>query len=119
MKTAQHILIGIKGSVVALNRATGEQIWATHLKGSDFVNVVVRDGVVLASCRGEIFCLDPLTGAGLWHNPLKGFGIGLATIALDSTWSGDNSPVLAEKLRRDEEQAAAAGAVAATTAASA
>jgi len=102
MKTAHLVFIGIKGSVIALNRATGQQVWATHLKGSDFVNVVLLDGAVLASCYGEIFCLDPLTGRTLWHNPLKGFGVGLATIATD------NATVLAAKRRYDEQAAAAA-----------
>jgi len=55
------VFVGIKGSVVALNRATGQQVWATRLKGSEFVNVVPQDGAVLASCHGEIFCLDPLS----------------------------------------------------------
>ena len=119
MKTAQLVFIGIKGSVVALNRATGQQVWATHLKGSDFVNVILQDGAVLASCYGEIFCLDPLTGAGVWHNPLKGFGRGLATIATQHNPGDGNAPVLAEKRRRDEEAAAssAASSAAAVTAA--
>lgn len=117
MKTAPFVFIGIKGSVVALNRATGQQVWATHLKGSDFVNVVLQDGAVLASCYGEIFCLDPLTGIGMWHNPLKGFGTGLATIATDCNPESGNALVLAEKRRRDQ-QAAASGAVVAATAAS-
>ena len=102
MKTAHLVFIGIKGSVIALNRATGQQVWATHLKGSDFVNVVLLDGAVLASCYGEIFCLDPLTGKMLWHNPLKGFGTGLATFATD------NATVLAAKHRYDQQAAAAA-----------
>jgi outer membrane protein assembly factor BamB len=117
MKTAQLVFIGIKGSVVALNRATGQQVWATHLKGGEFVNVVLQDGAVLASCYGEIFCLDPLTGTGIWHNRLKGFGTGLATIAAESGVGTANASVLAEKRRRDEE-AAAAAAVAGTAAAS-
>ena len=110
MKTSDLVFIGIKGSVVALNRATGQQVWATHLKGSDFVNVVVQGGAVLASCYGEIFCLDPLTGDALWHNPLKGFGTGLATIATEHDPGTGNAPVLAEKHRRD----AAAASVAAS-----
>ena len=114
MKAAQLIFIGIKGSVVALNRATGQQVWATHLKGSDFVNVVVQDGAVLASCHGEVFSLDPLTGIGMWHNPLKGFGTGLATIATPQTAQGGTAPLLAEKRRRDEEAASSAAVVAAT-----
>ncbi|HEY5909695.1 MAG TPA: PQQ-binding-like beta-propeller repeat protein [Verrucomicrobiae bacterium] len=112
MKTPDLVFIGIKGSVIAVNRATGQQVWATHLKGSDFVNVVVQDGAVLASCCGEIFSLDKLTGNARWHNPLKGFGRGLATIAAEEASGSCNTAVLAEK-RRQDEQAAAAGAVAA------
>jgi outer membrane protein assembly factor BamB len=112
MKTSDLIFIGIKGSVVALNRGTGEQVWATHLKGADFVNVLQEGGVVLASCSGEVFCLDPFTGDALWHNPLKGFGRGLATIATEHNPGTGNAPVLAEKRRRDEESAASAAVVA-------
>jgi outer membrane protein assembly factor BamB len=114
MKTSDLVFIGIKGSVVALNRATGEQVWATHLKGSDFVNVVVQDGTVLASCYGEIFCVDPLTGDALWHNPLKGFGTGLATIATERDPGNGNPLVLAEKHRRDAAASAAAASAVAT-----
>ena len=110
MKTSDLVFIGIKGSVLALDRATGQQVWATHLKGSDFVNVVIRDGAVLASCYGEIFCLDPLTGDALWHNPLKGFGLGLATIATEDNPRTGNAPALAEKQRRDAAASAAAAA---------
>ncbi|HEY5914461.1 MAG TPA: PQQ-binding-like beta-propeller repeat protein [Verrucomicrobiae bacterium] len=113
MKTSDLVFIGIKGSVVALNRATGEQLWATHLKGSDFVDVVVQEETVLASCYGEIFCLDLLTGSARWHNPLKGFGRGLATIASGHPLGESNAPVLAEKRRRGEQAAAPAAAVAA------
>ena len=117
MKTAQLVFIGIKGSIVALNRATGEQVWATRLKGSDFVNVVLQDGAVLATTSGEVFCLHPLTGILMWHNPLKGFGTGLATIAPDQALGGSDITPMAEKHRRDEE-AASAGTIAAATAAS-
>ena len=112
MKTTDLVFIGIKGSVVALDRATGQQVWATHLKGADFVNVLQEGGVVLASCCGEVFCLDPFTGNALWHNPLKGFGRGLATIAAEHNPGIGNASALAEKRRRDEESAASAAAVA-------
>src|SRR6516162_2814831 len=100
MKASELVFVGIKGSVIALNRTTGQQVWATHLKGSDFVNVVLQDGAILTSTCGEIFCLDPLTGNGLWHNPLKGFGTGLATIALAEGTGNMSAVLLAEKRRR-------------------
>ncbi len=112
MKTSDFIYVGIKGSVVALDRTTGRQVWATHLKGSYFVNVVLQNGALLAACCGEIFCLDPSTGAGLWHNPLKGFGTDLATIATGAR-HGDVG-VLAEQ-QRQEQQAAASSAVVTST----
>jgi outer membrane protein assembly factor BamB len=108
MKTSDLVFVGIKGSVLALNRATGQQQWATHLKGWSFVNVVLQNDVVLASCQGEVFCLDPFNGNALWHNPLKGFGTGLATIATDSNQASASAAVLSEKRRRDEAAASAA-----------
>ncbi|MFO1502021.1 MAG: PQQ-binding-like beta-propeller repeat protein [Verrucomicrobiota bacterium] len=108
MKTSDLVYIGIKGSVIALNRASGEQIWATHLKGSDFVNVLVEDNKLFATCSGEAFCLDPATGEGLWHNRLKGLGTGLATIATEDTLRHSLTTVLSEKRRRDEQAAASA-----------
>jgi outer membrane protein assembly factor BamB len=108
MTTAQFVYVGIKGSVVALNRATGQQVWVTRLKGSDFVNVLVQNGVVLASCSGEIFSLDALTGIQMWTNPLRGFGLGLATLAVEAMPGDANPPALAEKRRRDQAAAASA-----------
>jgi outer membrane protein assembly factor BamB len=108
MKTSDLIFIGIKGSVVALYRDTGQQAWATHLKGMDFVNVALEHDKVLATACGELFCLDAAQGNALWHNPLKGFGRGLATIATEDNPGTSNVAVLSEKHRRDEAAAAAA-----------
>jgi outer membrane protein assembly factor BamB len=110
MKTSDLVFIGIKGSVVALNRATGGQEWATSLKSADFVNVGLQDGAVLAACHGEIYCLDPFTGEMRWHNPLRGLGWGLATIATEHNSGIGNAPALAEKRRRDEQASASASA---------
>jgi hypothetical protein len=111
MKNSDLVFIGIKGTVIALNAANGQQAWATHLKGANFVNVVVQNEVILASCEGEIFCLDPLTGNVLWHNPLTGFGLGLATIATEPDSGNVKLAALAEKRRRDEQAAASAAVI--------
>ena len=105
MKTSELVFVGIGRSVVALNRATGEQVWATRLKGYDFVNVLLDGGRIFATCCGEIFCLDPLTGDVLWHNRLKGFGTGLATIATEAGGGSGLAVALAEKQRRDQAAA--------------
>ena len=107
MKTSDLVFVGIGRSVVALNQTTGELVWASKLKGYDFVNVVLDGERLLATSCGEIFCLDPLTGELLWHNPLKGFGIGLATIATVQGAGSGAMTVMAEKQRRGQAAATA------------
>jgi outer membrane protein assembly factor BamB len=102
------ILIGIQGTVVALDRATGTELWKTALKGSQFVNVTLQDGTILAATKGEVFALDPATGKILWNNRLKGLGTGLVTIA-----GAAQVPAIARRKQQDDEAAAAAGAAAA------
>jgi outer membrane protein assembly factor BamB len=106
MATSNLIFIGIKGSVVAIDRATGTQVWSTHLKGTDFVNVVFCNDELYAAARGEIFCVDQGTGSIRWRNPLKGFGFGLMTIAAPGAQESQTTVV--QKRRREQEQAAAA-----------
>ncbi len=101
----QPLILGIKGTVLALDRATGQELWRTPLRGMSFVNVILEGEQVLATTRGEIYCLDK-AGTVLWHNPLKGLGQGLVTIG---TETGSTQVVAcAEKLH---QQAAAAAAV--------
>src|SRR5437867_3745212 len=97
MKTSKLVFVGIKGSVIALNRASGEQIWAQRLGSTSFVNVVMEDEGIFATTNGEIYCLDPVTGDVRWHNKLKGYGTGLVTIATSQSVGSRSMPVMAEK----------------------
>lgn len=99
------IYLGIKGAVIALNRATGEEIWREELKGSDFVNVILDGNQLYATTQGEIFCLDISTGELLWQNNLPGMGWGLISIA---TPSGSQVLSAQEKHMRDATAASAA-----------
>ncbi len=101
----QPLFIGIKGSVLALDRATGQELWRTPLKGGDFVNVTLEGEQILATTRGEIYCLSK-AGTILWNNPLKGLGHGLVTVATEAGLT--QAVVCAEKLQQDAQIAAAA-----------
>ena len=96
------VFVGIKGTALALDRATGREIWRTELKGSDFVNMVLDGNELFATTRGEVFCLDPATGRIRWNNPLKGLGWGLITIA-----TPEASAVAAMAQYRRQQEAAA------------
>jgi outer membrane protein assembly factor BamB len=106
------VYVGIKRHVVALDRRTGDEVWRTELGGSSTFVCVFRDGDLLfATCSGEIFCLDPKTGTLLWHNRLKGLGMGFTSMAGDNTSTSSSvvSTVAAETQRRQAAAAAAAG----------
>jgi outer membrane protein assembly factor BamB len=105
------VYIGVRNHVIAFDRKNGGEAWRTELAvkyqtSASFVNVVRDSDGLFATCAGELFCLDPATGAVLWHEPLKGLGTGLVTIATDL---GGASPVsVLEESARQTRAAAAA-----------
>ena len=113
MKGAKTIYVGIKGTVLALDRASGMQLWQTRLKGSDFVNVVWDGDRLYAATSGEIFCVDPSNGGVLWHNPLKGYGWGIVSIAGPGI-SPSDVPSTEEKRRRDSRASNSSSSAAAS-----
>jgi len=74
------VYIGIRGDVLALDPATGTEIWRTSVKGASFVNVALVDDKLYAATGGEMFALDTATGQILWNNKLKGLGMGLVGV---------------------------------------
>ena len=99
------VYLGVKGSALALNRASGEILWKTRLAGGDFVSLMLDGDAVLAATRGEIFCLDAASGSILWRNGLPGMGFGLISIA---TENGSTSAMLPQSKRKRDADAAAA-----------
>ena len=105
MSQGSIIFVGIQGTVLALDRATGQEVWRSKLKSADFTNIVLQDGALYAATDGELFCLDPASGQVRWHNQLKGLGRGLITIG---TYAGQQTLAMSEKQRQDAAAAAAA-----------
>jgi outer membrane protein assembly factor BamB len=106
------IFLGVHGEVVALDRATGQELWSTKLAGNDFVNLLVDQDRIIATSKGEVFCLDAATGQILWKNNLPGMGCGLITIA---TASGSTPIGPSSQKRRQDEAAAGAAVIAASS----
>ena len=105
------IFVGIKHSVVALDEGSGSPVWRTELHSGEFVSVLWDGEALIAANAGEVWRLDPNTGAVLWHNQLKGMGRGLASLASsrqpDATAATD---LLAGKRRRVAQSAGGEGA---------
>ena len=107
-----NMYIGIKSSVIALNRKTGAQVWATELPArykSVFVNVFRDAEGLFAACAGELFALNSTDGRILWHEPLKGFGTGFVTMASD-LGSSTSAAAIAAAVQAEAAAAAAAAA---------
>ena len=97
------VVVGIHGTVVAVDRDTGRTLWSTGLKGTEFVNVALERGDVFAASRGRLYRLDATTGDILWCNALPGLGYGIVSIA-----GASQSAAAEDKRRRDAAAAAAA-----------
>lgn len=76
-RLADRLFIGIGGHIVAVDAASGTELWRTHLKGSDVVTVSIAGNRVFGGTKGELFCVDTATGEILWNNKLKGLGTGI------------------------------------------
>jgi outer membrane protein assembly factor BamB len=100
----QLLVIGIGGHAVAIDQASGSELWRTKLKGGDFVTVSISGGRVLAGAGGNLFCLDATTGSILWQNPLKRLGLGVITFSTSS----DAAAIAAAIAARRRAAAAAA-----------
>jgi outer membrane protein assembly factor BamB len=104
----EHLYVGIKGGVLALRKHDGKVTWFTKLRrGSSFVPIIQEGDRLYAASGGEVTCLDATSGAVLWHNTLKGYGTGYASLA------GAGFPTGAAALEQAARAAAAAGATAA------
>lgn len=76
------VFVGFNSRVVALDRYRGEIRWqwkAPH--GGGLPTILVDGDRLIVSCMGYTWCLDPVTGAMVWHQPLKGLGMGIACLA--------------------------------------
>jgi hypothetical protein len=101
------LVLGLKGSVLAYRRDNGQLLWNTHLKSNGFVSIVTDLTRVYAHTHGELFCLNLLTGDGVWNDPLKGWGFDLAAMALPGTPPPAAEPAF-QKIRQDQAAAQSA-----------
>lgn len=112
MPSKQRVVyLGVGGHVVALDFASGGELWRRKIKSSGgFVSICEFEERLLATASGEIWCLERSTGEILWHNRLKGLGQGFVTVA-----GAEATPALASAIAAAQAQAAAAAAVIAAT----
>src|SRR5262249_20447570 len=79
----QLVFVGFNNRVVALHQNTGELVWDwSPAKGTGYVSLMLCDERrLIVSVNGYTYCLDPVTGNQLWFNALKGYGVGVVSLA--------------------------------------
>jgi len=87
-KLKDRLFVGVGSHLVAIDPATGTEIWRTKLKTASFVTVALAGNHLLGGAGGEVFCLDPSTGKIIWRNRLKGLGIGLVAFSSSTDLAG-------------------------------
>lgn len=110
MTIDQLVFVGLNGYALALHRDSGDIVWSNNDLRNGYVTLLLDGDRLIVSTNGYIFCLNPLTGETLWHNPLRGYGSGAPTSLVSVR--GQSSQTLTT-------QAAATQAAAATTSAAA
>lgn len=82
MQIAALVFIALKKHVVAIERASGREVWRQDLGRKDDLITLVLDGdLLIAYASGHLFGLDPGTGRIVWENDLPGLGYGHCIIA--------------------------------------
>src|SRR4051812_13277215 len=102
MNPKDILVVGVKGTLTAFEKTTGQRLWSTRLKSSmssDFVSVLADNSHVYAHTGGEIFCVNLLTGDGVWSDKLAGMGYGIASLAVPG-FGASAIPLPAEKMRQ-------------------
>jgi outer membrane protein assembly factor BamB len=69
------------------------------------VSLLLDGDRLVASLNGYLYCFDPRDGRVLWHNPLKGYGLGIAHLA--SVRGQGSQTVIQQAAAADEAQRAA------------
>ena len=102
-----NLYIGIKGTVVCLDKLSGNEIWSTKLKGMSITNIFCEDKKIFAYTSGHLFCLDADFGKIQWKNTLSGYGYGSCIFAVANS-SQQQSYVVTQAQKEKDAQASQA-----------
>ena len=110
-RTVQDLVfVGFNSRVAALDRFTGEMAWTWKApKGTGFVSTLLDGDRLIVAVNGYVYCLDPLYGQQVWENPMKGFGLGITSLASIHGSGRSGEAAVMELQRQAAASAAAAG----------
>ena len=111
MTTNDIILLGLKSQVTAISKENGAILWATPLSGGmgdTFVTLACDETRVYAYTKGNVHCLDLLSGRILWTNGLEGYGYGTACICVPGYPNPDIAAAHAKMVQEERQRSSSA-----------
>jgi outer membrane protein assembly factor BamB len=102
LKISDLIFVGLRGYAVALRRDTGAMVWSNNEMKRGYVTLLLDGDRLIVSTNGYVYCLDPLTGRTLWHNPMSGYGLGVTSLV--SVRGASDQTVVAQAAMDADEQ---------------
>jgi outer membrane protein assembly factor BamB len=102
------LYVGVHGKIVAYEKSTGKQVWATPLKSSGFVNLLLDGDKVFAHTTGELFAVDAETGKLLWRDGLTGYGYNTATLVTQSSITNAQAVLAHHLIQQQQNDSSAA-----------
>ena len=111
MDVSSLVFIGTKTCVAAISKIDGQTVWKTELEGGfagfEFVTVCCDGEQVYAHTKGQLYCLNALTGELLWFNKLTGMGYQLGSLCVAGQPLTSVSPAM-QTLQHQRQVAASA-----------
>ena len=96
------IFVGRGGWALALHRETGQIVWSNDQMKTGYTTLLLDGDRLIVSTNGYLYCLDPLTGAIRWQNPLAGYRVGVTTLA--SVRGGSPSDASAAEMAAETDE---------------
>lgn len=82
LKLSDLLFTGFNGRVAAVHRDTGEILWEWQAPfGNGYVSLLPDGDRLIVSVSGYLYALDAWSGAAMWMNQMKGYGMGVASLA--------------------------------------
>lgn len=76
-----HLFVAFNRHVCALHKQTGEVVWHWRAPHAGYMTLLCEQDRLFVAVNGYMYALDPGTGEMLWNNDMKGFGMGVTSLA--------------------------------------
>ncbi len=80
MTIGDLIFTSFNGSVIAVNRDSGDVVWNNSNIRKGYMSLLLDGDRLVVSSDGYMYCLNALTGLEIWNNSLPGTGTGVPSL---------------------------------------